>query len=177
LEQRTTCPAQTLTDGGRSAAEWPIGAPGVASLANGFADLVGRSVSWVDKIESGERALLRLPLLEQVAEVLHVAVETLTDKTAADRAATCVDPAEVQAIRAALSKYPGLSAQGTEVVPVSAIRSQADYLEHAWLASRFTVVAGHRPLAHSLLRTLLDKTRGSSAQLVKQMATRAGVNA
>jgi hypothetical protein len=31
--------------------------------------------------------------------------------------------------------------------------------------------------ADSLLRTLLDKTRGSSAQLVKQMATRAGVNA
>ena len=110
-----------------------------------FADLVGRSLSWVDKIESGERALLRLPLLEQVAEVLHVAVETLTDKTAADRAATCVDPAEVQAIRAALSKYPGLSAQGIEVVPVSALRNQADYLEHAWLASRFTVVAGRLP--------------------------------
>ena len=110
-----------------------------------FADLVGRSVSWVDKIESGERALLRLPLLEQVAEVLHVAVATLTDKTAAERAASCVDPAEVQAIRAALSTYPGLLAQGTEIVPVSAIRSQADYLEHAWLASRFTVVAGHLP--------------------------------
>jgi transcriptional regulator with XRE-family HTH domain len=110
-----------------------------------FADRVGRSVSWVDKIESGERALLRLPLLEQVAEVLHVGVETLTDKTAADRAAICVDPAEVQAIRAALSKYPGLSVPGADGVPVSAIRSQTDYVEHAWLASRFTVVAGHLP--------------------------------
>jgi len=37
---------------------------------------------------------------------------------------------EVQTIRAALSKYPGLSAQGAEVVSVSAI-APSDYLEHA----------------------------------------------
>lgn len=110
-----------------------------------FADLVGRSVSWVDKVESGERALLRLPLIEQVAEVLHISVETLTDNTAAVRAARCVDPVEVQAIRAALGQYPGLSARGTETVSVAAVRRRADYLDHAWLASRFTVVAQHLP--------------------------------
>lgn len=38
-----------------------------------FADLCGRSPSWVDKIERGERALLRLPMLERVAEVLNMA--------------------------------------------------------------------------------------------------------
>jgi hypothetical protein len=27
-----------------------------------FADMVGRSTSWVDKIEKGERSLLRLPI-------------------------------------------------------------------------------------------------------------------
>src|SRR3712207_7154080 len=36
-----------------------------------FAELCGRSMSWVDKVESGERGLLRLPMLERVAEVLH----------------------------------------------------------------------------------------------------------
>ena len=43
-----------------------------------FADLCDRSLSWVDKVESGERGLLRLPMLERVAEVLHVSVETQT---------------------------------------------------------------------------------------------------
>ena len=38
-----------------------------------FAELCDRSLSWVDKVESGERGLLRLPMLERVAEVLHVA--------------------------------------------------------------------------------------------------------
>lgn len=37
-----------------------------------FADMVGRSTSWLDKIEKGERSLLRLPLLERVADVLVV---------------------------------------------------------------------------------------------------------
>ncbi|MGQ0777528.1 MAG: helix-turn-helix domain-containing protein [Pseudonocardiales bacterium] len=36
-----------------------------------FADLVGRSASWVDKIENGGRSLLRLPMLERVADALH----------------------------------------------------------------------------------------------------------
>jgi transcriptional regulator with XRE-family HTH domain len=137
-----------------------------------FADLVGRSVSWVDKIESGERALLRLPLLEQVAEVLHIAVETLTDKTVAERAVTCVDPAEVQTIRAALGKYPGLSAQGAEVVSVSAIRGQADYLEHAWSASRFTVVAGHLPkLMADAQRALYSAPEEEKVEIFRALVT------
>lgn len=110
-----------------------------------FADRIGRSVSWVDKIESGERALLRLPLLEQVASVLQISVETLTDAEAAQRAAGCVDPAEVQAIRAALGQYPGLSAGDGKPVDVPNIRAQAEYLDHAWLASHFTTVAQHLP--------------------------------
>src|SRR6185503_9527658 len=43
-----------------------------------FAARVGRSPSWVDKIESGERALSRLPMLDRVAEALNVQVDVLT---------------------------------------------------------------------------------------------------
>jgi hypothetical protein len=32
-----------------------------------FADMVGRSTSWLDKVEKGERSLLRLPMLDRVA--------------------------------------------------------------------------------------------------------------
>jgi transcriptional regulator with XRE-family HTH domain len=110
-----------------------------------LADQVGRSLSWVDKVESGERALLRLPLLEQVASVLQISVETLTDARAAQRAANCVDPAEVQAIRAALGQYPGLAVRDGKPVDLPNVHAQADYLDHAWLASHFTTVAQHLP--------------------------------
>jgi transcriptional regulator with XRE-family HTH domain len=74
-----------------------------------FAELCGRSLSWVDKVESGERGLLRLPMLERVAEVLHVPVETLTDVSEVRQAAHCLDLFEVSAIRAALQSYQAIS--------------------------------------------------------------------
>jgi transcriptional regulator with XRE-family HTH domain len=63
-----------------------------------FADVVGRSVSWLDKVEAGERLLLRLPMLDRVAAALDIDASVLTDSSAAQRAAACVDTAEVQAI-------------------------------------------------------------------------------
>ncbi|WP_020670015.1 helix-turn-helix domain-containing protein [Amycolatopsis nigrescens] len=109
-----------------------------------FADMVGRSASWVDKIEKGERALLRLPMLERVAEVLNIDPAVLTDQPAAERAARCVDPTEVQAIRSALGSYPGL-APAEPPAGTFRITQQADYLDAAWAASHFTVVARHLP--------------------------------
>ncbi len=70
-----------------------------------FADLCDRSLSWVDKVESGERGLLRLPMLERVAEVLHVSVETLTDTTEVRQARHCLDLFEISAVRAALLDF------------------------------------------------------------------------
>ena len=111
-----------------------------------FADRVGRSTSWLDKIESGERALVRLPMIERVAEVLAIAPEVLTDSNAADRAEGCVDVAEVQAIRTALGAYPALGAvQADQLRPLSTVLRQAEYLDLAWTTSRFTVVAQHLP--------------------------------
>ncbi|RZQ61311.1 XRE family transcriptional regulator [Amycolatopsis suaedae] len=111
-----------------------------------FADLVGRSVSWLDKIESGERSLLRLPLLERVAEALGVDPPALLDEPAAQRATQCVDAAEVRAIRAALGTYPTLRISPDATVPgIAELSRRAMHLEHAWAASRFTVVAQHLP--------------------------------
>src|SRR2546423_12925224 len=75
-----------------------------------FADLCGRSSSWVDKIERGERALLRLPMLERVAEVLNVSVDVLSSPERARLAvATCLDAFEVSAIREALQRFDAIS--------------------------------------------------------------------
>ncbi len=74
-----------------------------------FAELCGRSLSWVDKVESGERGLLRLPMLERVADVLHVSVEELTGAAEAPHATPCLDLFEISAIRSALQSYQAIS--------------------------------------------------------------------
>ncbi|MGQ0840204.1 helix-turn-helix domain-containing protein [Actinokineospora sp.] len=78
-----------------------------------FADMVSRSTSWLDKIESGERELARLPMIERVAAALGLDPVVLTDANYAQRAEQCVDASEVQAIRAALAAYPGLAVDDT----------------------------------------------------------------
>lgn len=112
-----------------------------------FADMVGRSVSWLDKVEKGERSLLRLPMLERVAEALAVDPVALTDGPTARRSANCVDGVEVQAIRAALGRYPSLfpPAGGQPPLALTHVTRQLAYVDHAWLSSHFTVVARHLP--------------------------------
>lgn len=113
-----------------------------------FADLVGRSTSWLDKIESGERELARIPMIGRVAEALGLDPSVLTDATRCQQASQCVDTTEVDAIRAALGSYPGLaraSANGGDGASLTSIQHRAEYLDHAWLSSRFTVVARHLP--------------------------------
>ncbi|HEU0086746.1 MAG TPA: helix-turn-helix transcriptional regulator [Pseudonocardiaceae bacterium] len=112
-----------------------------------FADMVGRSTSWVDKIETGERTLLRLPMLERVAGALGIDPSALTDSSAAARAADCVDAAEVAAIRAALGRYPSLSAPALDQrhPTLAHVAGQMAYVEHAWSSSHFTVVSQYLP--------------------------------
>lgn len=108
-----------------------------------FADRCGRSVSWVDKIEAGERNLVRLPMLERVAAVLGIEVAALVDDEIAERSARCIDAVEVQAIRSALSSYgavlggPGRPGREPDL---SRLRRQVDHACAAWLSSHFRVM-------------------------------------
>ncbi|GGP53316.1 helix-turn-helix domain-containing protein [Saccharothrix coeruleofusca] len=110
-----------------------------------FADMIGRSTSWLDKVETGERNLARLPVIELVAEALMIDPSALTDAPAAARTAQCVDAVEVSAIRAALGKYPELDRRPVEAISLIQVARQADYLDHAWASSHFTTVAQHLP--------------------------------
>ncbi|MEU4803076.1 helix-turn-helix transcriptional regulator [Actinosynnema sp. NPDC023587] len=110
-----------------------------------FADMIGRSTSWLDKIETGERDLARIPVIDLIAEALSVDPNVLTDAPAAARAADCVDPAEVAAIRSALGRYPGLATSHQEPAAVTHLARQAEYINHAWTSSHFTTVAQRLP--------------------------------
>ncbi|MFT7837969.1 helix-turn-helix transcriptional regulator [Saccharothrix sp. BKS2] len=110
-----------------------------------FADMIGRSTSWLDKVESGERNLTRIPVVELVADALGIDPGVLTDAPTAARAADCVDAAEVSAIRAALGRYPCLPASTREPPAVAHLARQAEYVDHAWASSHFTAIAQHLP--------------------------------
>ncbi len=112
-----------------------------------FADMVERSVSWIDKIENGERNLLRLPMLERVAAALAIDPTVLTDAQVASSAAQCADGVEVQSIKQALGRYPMLSADygHGRAVTNAQVERQLSYAGQAWLSSHFAVVAGVLP--------------------------------
>jgi len=124
-----------------------------------FADMVGRSTSWLDKVEKGERSLLRLPMLDRVAAALDIDASVLTDSSTAQRAVDCVDTVEVRAIKAALGRYAVFDTTNTTAgKPFSAkqIAGQLAYVEHAWSSSHFTVVSRQLPrlLSNSQLLTV-----------------------
>jgi len=71
-----------------------------------FADRLGRSKSWVEKVERGERSADRLSVLDAICGVLQIDISALIGQEPARRAAACIDDSEVERIRSALERYP-----------------------------------------------------------------------
>jgi transcriptional regulator with XRE-family HTH domain len=105
-----------------------------------FGDLVGRSVSWVDKVETGQRGLVRLPMLEVVATALQIDVAALTDDDVARQAAESPDAVEVRAIRAVLGSYTVILGDSGAPPDLARLRRQVDYACSAWLSSDLTTM-------------------------------------
>ncbi|HEU0086919.1 MAG TPA: helix-turn-helix domain-containing protein [Pseudonocardiaceae bacterium] len=70
-----------------------------------FADRMGKSLSWVDKIKTGDRQLDRLSVLRRIAEVLDIPLAILIDPEEAERRQVCPDDREIDAVRDALRRY------------------------------------------------------------------------
>jgi transcriptional regulator with XRE-family HTH domain len=85
-----------------------------------LADRLGRSKSWVDKVERGVRRLDRISIVREVAGVLAVDPAVLLDQERSDTAPDNDDVASigVEAIRSAL-------AQQEAIIVVGSVRSGA----------------------------------------------------
>lgn len=70
-----------------------------------FADRLGKSLSWVDKIRNGDRQLDRLSVLRDIAAILDVPLSVLVDSEAAEQRQLCPDEQEIEAVRSALRRY------------------------------------------------------------------------
>ncbi|RGC67723.1 Helix-turn-helix domain protein [Micromonospora sp. MW-13] len=96
-----------------------------------LADRLGKSKSWVDKVERGVRALDRFSVIQDLAEVLGVDTAALLGRDA--RPATSTGVEGVDGVWAALACYD-LSPAGRGWRPVVPVGELGRRVEHAWLA-------------------------------------------
>jgi Predicted transcriptional regulators len=131
-----------------------------------FADRLGKSKSWVDKVERGVRRLDKFSTIAEIANVLNVDVSVLMDgssgpshRTRASRGAPGVDVSE---IRAALERYDKISgplALPSTAMPLSELRKAVD---HAWMAFQH---ANYVALAKMLPKLIRDaQTAGNGGE-------------
>jgi transcriptional regulator with XRE-family HTH domain len=120
-----------------------------------FADRLGKSKSWVDKVERGVRRLDKFSVIYEIADVLQVDVQLLLGKEPERRpdSINCIDQVEVEEIRAALERYDQMSAffnAAPHPPPLGEVRKA---VSHAWLTYQH---AKYGVLARALPKLLRD---------------------
>ncbi|MEW2375067.1 helix-turn-helix transcriptional regulator [Micromonospora sp. NPDC047812] len=112
-----------------------------------FADRLGKSKSWVDKVERGVRPLERMSNLREVAEALRIDMEVLLAERLGQ---PDVAVAGVARIRAALARY---HVEASSRPPdVAKVRGRLDHAEQSYRHARYPILLG-------LLPGLLDAAR------------------
>src|SRR5205085_12416111 len=127
-----------------------------------FADRLGKSKSWVDKVERGVRRLDKFSVVYEIADVLQVDVQLLLGKEPERRpdSMSCIDQVEVEEIRSALERYDQISAffyAPPESPPLTEMRKAVN---HAWLSYQH---AKYGMLARKLPRLLRDAQAADTA--------------
>ncbi|MCO8274804.1 helix-turn-helix domain-containing protein [Actinoplanes sp. TRM 88003] len=127
-----------------------------------FADRLGKSKSWVDKVERGVRRLDKFSVVYEIADVLQVDVQLLLGKDVERRPETqnCIDQVEVEEIRAALERYDQMSAFFQAVPHSPPLAEMHKAVSHAWLTYQH---AKYGVLARMLPKLLRDAQAADSA--------------
>jgi transcriptional regulator with XRE-family HTH domain len=122
-----------------------------------FADRLGRSKSWVEKVERGERSAGRLSVVTEICEVLQVSVSVLIGEESGRGVDTCLDDTEVGRMRLALERY-GFGAAERSPADIGSLRGR---LDHAWAAFEF---ADYQVMGRVLPDLLEDAQQAYAAQ-------------
>lgn len=127
-----------------------------------FADRLGKSKSWVDKVERGVRRLDKFSVVYEIADVLQVDVQLLLGKDVERRPETqnCIDQVEVEEIRAALERYDQMSAFFQPTPHSPPLPEMRKAVSHAWLTYQH---AKYGVLARTLPKLLRDAQAADSA--------------
>ena len=127
-----------------------------------FADRLGKSKSWVDKVERGVRRLDKFSVVYEIADVLQVDVQLLLGRDPDRRtdSANCIDPVEVEEIRSALERYDQISAffyAHSDPLPLTEMQKAVN---HAWQTYQH---AKYGVLARALPRLVRDSQAADAA--------------
>lgn len=127
-----------------------------------FADRLGKSKSWVDKVERGVRRLDKFSVVYEIADVLQLDVQLLLGKDPQRRpdSINCIDQVEVEEIRAALERYDQISAYFHAPPEPPALPEMRKAVGHAWLTYQH---AKYGVLARSLPKLLRDAQAADTA--------------
>jgi transcriptional regulator with XRE-family HTH domain len=127
-----------------------------------FADRIGKSKSWVDKVERGVRRLDKFSVLYEIGDVLQVDVQLLCggEMRRKPESLNCVDQVEVEEIRSALEHYDQVITYfGTPADENVSLDDLAKAVRHAWATFQH---AKYGMLARTLPQLLRDSQNADS---------------
>ncbi|WP_229398277.1 helix-turn-helix domain-containing protein [Micromonospora okii] len=132
-----------------------------------LADRLGKSKSWVDKVERGVRSLDRFSVILDVAEVLRVDPSILMVGAAPPSTAV----AGVDALRAALARYSTRLPAAPDARPMPPVGELGRRVAHAWLSYEHA----HYPQLVRALPELLGDAQQAHAHAADPTGEAAGL--
>jgi transcriptional regulator with XRE-family HTH domain len=128
-----------------------------------FADRLGKSKSWVDKVERGVRRLDKFSTIAEIAQVLQIDVAALMSGREQIRRPDGpgdIGHGEVAAIRAALERYDTISALHAPICPAMPLTELRKAVDHAWMTFQR---ANYTTLARLLPKLIHDAQSADGA--------------
>ena len=124
-----------------------------------LADRIGRSKSWIEKVEAGKRSADRLPVLTDICRELRVDMPVLIGQDLQRDTHDCLDDIQVESIRAVLERYDASQDEASGSRPdVERLRRQ---VSHIWSAFE---LADYAVISQTLPSLLIDAQRAYSNQ-------------
>ena len=124
-----------------------------------LADRIGRSKSWIEKVEAGKRSASRLPVLLTICGELRIDLPVLIGRDLTRSTRECIDDVQVEMIRGALERYDASGYDSAEAgdCDLSKLRRQVTYV---WSASE---LADFQVVGRTLPGLILDAQRAHVA--------------
>jgi transcriptional regulator with XRE-family HTH domain len=136
-----------------------------------LADRIGRSKSWMEKVEAGTRSANRLPILLSICQVLRVDFPVLVGRDLERDTRQCIDDLQVESIRTALERYDGLR---PDIPPeykadIPRLRRQVTYVWSAFEMADYEVVSRTLPglLVDAQRANVTDSSEGTARILTE----------
>jgi transcriptional regulator with XRE-family HTH domain len=122
-----------------------------------LADRIGRSKSWIEKVEAGTRSANRLPILLAICQELRVDLPVLIGRDLERDTRECIDDIQVETIRVALERYDAISNEIPDGYRPDTAKTRRQ-LSYVWSAFE---LADYQVVSRTLPGLLLDAQRSN----------------